>query len=225
MQRQIISTSDGSHTVSVPELHVTYHSIHGAIQESIHVFIKAGLEYLMSQLKADEPIHIFEMGFGTGLNAFLTAIEAEKHQRKILYTSVELYPLSDDEIALLNYKEVLGQPELFQKLHQVSWNEQNAITDYFNLKKQQTSLADFHSDSNFHLVYYDAFAPAAQPELWTKGIFDKLYSMMLPGGMLVTYCSKGDVRRAMQAAGFHVEKIPGPPRKREMLRAKHTPGP
>ena len=219
MQRQVIPTSDGSHTVSVPELNVTYHSIHGAIQESMHVFIQAGLEYVMQKVDKNETIHIFEMGFGTGLNAFLTAIEAEKQQRKILYTAVELYPLSNDEIEFLNYKDALGQPNLFHQLHQVAWNETIPITDYFTLIKQQVNLTDFQSEQRFHLVYYDAFPPNAQPELWTKEIFEKLYNMMLSGGVLVTYCSKGDVRRAMLAAGFEVEKIPGPPRKREMLRA------
>ena len=219
MERQIIPTSDGSLTVAVPELHVNYHSIHGAIQESVHVYIQAGLNYMMQKLKEDESISIFEMGFGTGLNAFLTAIEAGEQQRNINYSSVELHPLPDTEISLLNYTDILGRKELFQQLHQVAWNENSKVTEYFTLNKQQVNLAELHCDQKFHVVYYDAFAPTAQPELWTIDLFEKLYNMLLPGGILVTYCSKGNVRRAMQAAGFHVEKLPGPKWKREMVRA------
>jgi tRNA U34 5-methylaminomethyl-2-thiouridine-forming methyltransferase MnmC len=158
------------------------------------------------------------MGLGTGLNAFLTALDAEKQQRKIHYTAVEQYPLTLEEASQLNYPETLQHKDLFTSLHQCPWNEDTTITNYFTLRKVQTNLANFSTAQPFNLIYYDAFAPAAQPELWTKDVFEKLYNMLTPGGILVTYCSKGDVRRAMIAAGFTITKLPGPPGKREMVR-------
>jgi tRNA U34 5-methylaminomethyl-2-thiouridine-forming methyltransferase MnmC len=219
VKKEIIRTADGSHTVSVPEMNVTYHSVHGAIQESIHVFIEAGLQYMSARFKESDMLRIFEMGFGTGLNAFLTAIWANEGQAKVHYTAVETSPLFLEEAATLNYADSLGHHDLFQQLHRSNWNDETRLNEFFILEKRRTSLLDFATNKQFHLVYFDAFAPSAQPELWTKEIFEKLHSMLLPGGTLVTYCSKGDVRRAMIAAGFTVEKIPGPPGKREMLRA------
>jgi len=221
MLRQPIITKDGSNTISIPEMNVTYHSHHGAIQESMHVFIDAGLRYVSGALKASDTC-IFEMGFGTGLNALLTLIEAEKEQRKIHYTTVELFPLQEDEIILLNYFEQLERKDLkpvFQHLHQCEWEKDISITPFFTLKKIRMDLFNLSIYQPFNLLYYDAFAPSAQPHLWTKDVFEKLYNMLLPGGILVTYCSKSDVRRAMQAAGFIVEKIQGPRGKREMVRA------
>jgi tRNA U34 5-methylaminomethyl-2-thiouridine-forming methyltransferase MnmC len=230
MDREIILTKDGSHTVSVPEMNVTYHSVHGAIQESMHVFIDAGFRQFSEQTE----LRIFEMGFGTGLNALLTLIEAEKTKQQIHYTSVELYPLQAKEIDKLNYCGQLNRKDLesvFTQLHQCDWEKEIRITEYFTLRKLNTSLSTFNpftetSDNKnsstlqlFNLIYYDAFAPSAQPELWTAGIFEKLYGILNNKGALVTYCSKGDVRRAMQTAGFIIEKIPGPPGKREMVRA------
>jgi tRNA U34 5-methylaminomethyl-2-thiouridine-forming methyltransferase MnmC len=221
MERKIIITKDGSHTISIPEMNVTYHSIHGAIQESMHVFIQAGLidsgmfDYVGVQ-------GVLEIGFGTGLNALLTLIEADRHKNRIYYTAVELYPLNETETSQLNYCEQLNQPQykpLFEKMHQCEWEEMFEITNNFRLTKTKRNLLDFSTENSFYLIYFDAFAPAAQPELWTKEVFEKLYSLLNEGGILVTYCSKGEVRRAMQAAGFIIEKIPGPPGKREMLRA------
>jgi len=209
VKREIILTGDGSHTISVPEMNVTYHSVHGAIQESVHVFIQAGLRVL-------------EIGFGTGLNALLTLLEADKHMNRIYYTAVELYPLNETEISQLNYCEQLNVPHykpLFEKMHQCEWEEMSEITDNFRLTKTKCNLLDFSTENLFYLIYFDAFDPAAQPGLWTKEVFEKLYSMLNEGGIVVTYCSKGDVRRAMQSAGFHIEKIPGPPGKKEMIRA------
>lgn len=220
MKKEIIQTADGSHTVSIPEMNVTYHSVHGAIQESRHVFIEAGLAYLSGRLEQPGILRIFEMGFGTGLNAFLTAIKATEAQTEIHYTAIETSPLFLEEVTTLNYTEVLGHRDLFQQLHQSNWNDETVINEFFTIEKQRLSLLDFTTSNRFHLIYFDAFAPSAQPELWTKEIFEKLFAAMLPGGMLVTYCSKGDVRRAMMAAGFTVEKIPGPPGKREMVRAE-----
>lgn len=214
MLREIILTKDGSHSVSIPEMRVTYHSIHGAVQESMHVFIHAGLHYI-KDIFPDGPIHILEVGFGTGLNALLTLQEAATWQRQVHYTSLELFPLEREQALQLNYAD---QP-CFATLHTSEWEEDVQVTPFFTLHKKKISLPDFSSAPAFHLVYFDAFAPAAQPELWAKEIFEKLRNALFSSGALVTYCSKGDVRRAMQAAGFKVGKIAGPPGKREMVRA------
>jgi tRNA U34 5-methylaminomethyl-2-thiouridine-forming methyltransferase MnmC len=222
MQRQIISTADGSHTISIPEMNVTYHSTHGAIRESMHVFIEAGLSKINEAGKKE--LHIFEMGLGTGLNALLTLLEAEKNQQLIHYTALELFPLEQEAIQSLNYCDQLNRKDLqpfFEQLHTCDWEKEISISPHFILKKSRTDLLNFNPLDSQHwdLVYFDAFAPSAQPALWTQQVFEKLYNMLAPGGLLTTYCSKGDVRRAMQAARFKVEKIPGPPGKREMVRA------
>lgn len=222
MERRVISTADGSSTVSIPEMNVTYHSTHGAIQESLHVFIQAGLNQTLSRLSA---VSILEMGFGTGLNALLTLMEAEAAKKPVRYTAIELYPLEPEQIKMLNYCEQLDRNDLqesFESLHRSAWEKDISITENFTLFKSGTDLLKFeipqHSQQ-FHLIYFDAFAPAAQPQLWTSNVFEKLYASLSPDGILVTYCSKGDVRRAMQGAGFRVEKLAGPPGKREMVRA------
>lgn len=222
MKRELIITGDGSHSISVPEMNVTYHSVYGAIQESMHVFIKAGLRD--SGLFDFVGVHrVLEIGFGTGLNALLTLIEADKHKNRIYYTGIELYPLANAEIDELNYCEQLNQPDYKQrleKMHQCAWEEMIEISPYFRLTKTKCDLADYSTEDPYSIIYFDAFAPKAQPELWTKKIFEKLYALLIAGGVLVTYCSKGDVRRAMIAAGFKVEKLPGPKGKREMIRAR-----
>ena len=220
MKKEIIQTADGSHTVSIPEMNVTYHSVHGAIRESVHVFIEAGLYHVSRRLESPAMLHIFEMGFGTGLNAFLTATWAMETKTKVRYTAVETAPLFLEEAEKLNYASSSEHQALFRQLHQSNWNDEKVINEFFTLEKQRSGLQEFTTGNQFHLVYFDAFAPSAQPELWTKEIFEKLFGMLLPGGVLVTYCSKGDVRRAMTAAGFTIEKIPGPPGKREMVRAE-----
>lgn len=220
-ERQLTITKDGSHTVSIPEMNVAYHSHHGAIQESLHVFIDAGLKFVLDKDKLPA-IEIFEMGFGTGLNALLTMIEAEKLQQPVHYTTIELYPLQENEINPLNYFEQLKRPDLesrFQLLHSCEWEKDIIITPFFTLDKIKVSLFDFTTQQRFHLVYYDSFAPSAQPEHWTTEVFEKIFSILLPGGILVTYCSKSIVRKAMQAVGFVVTKIQGPWGKREMIRA------
>ena len=200
-----------------PMMQVTYHSRHGAVQESRHVFIQAGLQPLLKQYNT---LRVFEMGFGTGLNALLTLEQAIAHDQVIYYQAVEKYPLNGEEIKQLDYKQILPD-EYFTTLHQCNCNEPVAIHPFFTLYKSCISLQEFKAESPFHLIYYDAFAPAAQPELWTQQIFEQLYAMLKDGGVLVTYCSKGDVRRNMLAAGFKVEKLAGSPG-REMLRAtKH----
>ncbi len=228
MQRKLILTDDGSHSIEIPEMNVTYHSFHGAIKESKHVFIEAGLYKALDTAAfggTSDTIHIFEMGFGTGLNALLTLIEAEKFKQEIYYETVELSPLDKEEIKSLNYCEQLQHNDLqstFEQLHFCEWEKEIEITDNFILKKLNTNLIKFSTERKFNLIYFDAFAPNAQPELWTEEIFKKMFSILKSGGILVTYCSKGTVRRAMQAACFTVEKIQGPPGKREMLRAKKS---
>ena len=218
MERKIIKTGDGSHSIELPQLVATYHSIHGAIQESKHVFIEAGLNLFLNHADL-QALTIFEMGLGTGLNAFLTAIEATKHKIHIHYTAVEQFPISPDDAGALNYPHYLQNQDAFIKIHESNWEEYIQISKFFSLRKVKTSFVDLYSNEKFHLIYYDAFAPNTQPELWTKEIFEKLLDMLQPNGVLVTYCSKGNVRRAMMAAGFTVKKLPGPPGKREILKA------
>lgn len=219
MNRQVVKTNDNSSTLYVPQLEQHYHSTHGAIQESKHVFIGAGLKNFLNR---NEPVHILEIGFGTGLNALLTLLEAEAHKLDIRYTTLEKYPLSMKEMLQLNYGELLGSKEIkrhLAELHQTVWGKWLEITPHFSILKLEIDFRKFHASSEFDLIYFDAFAPSAQPDLWTEKIFTAMFESLKPGGMLVTYCVKGDVRRNMKAAGFEVEKIPGPPGKREMMRA------
>jgi tRNA U34 5-methylaminomethyl-2-thiouridine-forming methyltransferase MnmC len=220
MKRKLIFTSDGSHSISVPDLDVTYHSIHGAIQESKHVFIEAGLKSTGSP--AGTSLKIFEMGFGTGLNALLTIIEAQKIQINIYYETIEQFPLYKNEISVLNYCNQLNREDLqplFEQLHNCEWEKEIKLASDFIFRKSKINLLTFETAETFKLIYFDAFDPNVQPELWTKQIFEKMFAMLEPGGILVTYSSKGDVRRALLGAGFAVEKLPGPKGKREMIRA------
>jgi tRNA U34 5-methylaminomethyl-2-thiouridine-forming methyltransferase MnmC len=222
MQRNLIVTKDGSHSVAIPDLKVSYHSVYGAVQESLHVFIELGLKHWFNQHSAASRCVIFEMGFGTGLNALLSIIEANRLQRRLIYETVEAFPLEDSITQKLNYCEALHEASrqpVFESLHSGEWNKTQEITEFFSFKKKHAPLADYTPAEPINIIFYDAFAPAAQPELWTKEVFENMLSILAPDGMLVTYCSKGDVRRALLAAGFSVEKIPGPPGKREMIRA------
>ena len=220
VKRTIITTTDGSNTIEIPELEVTYHSRWGAMQESMHVFIEAGFRYMFNREDRASPLRIFEMGLGTGLNALLTVIEAEKEKVPVDYTTIEPFPLGEEEWTLLNYGKDEEQTRWLRQIHSAPWGEKVTISDYFTFRKEQRELERFSAAESFHLIYYDAFAPKAQPLLWTREVFEQLYGMLQPNGALVTYCSKSIVRRAMQAAGFSVEKIPGPKWKREMLRAR-----
>ena len=214
MQREIIQTYDGSSSVLIPESNLTYHSIHGAIQESTHVYINTGLIPIIETGLYSE-IKILEIGFGTGLNALLTLKTAESYQQFIQYTTIELIPLSLQEVEQLNYP---GKEELF-RLHMAEWNIISQVSEHFTLFKINQSLLRFKTHNRFHLIYFDAFAPDKQPELWTPDVFLNLFLMLEQGGILVTYSSAGKVRRALQSVGFRVEKIPGPPHKREVIRA------
>ena len=190
MNRVVQNTADGTPTIAIPDMQVTYHSKYGAVQESRHVFIQAGLQPL---LKKYTVIRIFEMGFGTGLNALLTLEQAIEQEQTIYYHTVEKYPLNEEEVNELNYTPILSR-EYFTALHQCNWNEAVTIHPFFTLYKSHIGLQDFKAAIPFHLIYYDAFAPAAQPELWTLQIFEQLYAMVENDGILVTYCSKSDVR-------------------------------
>lgn len=222
VKRELIITKDGSSSVSIPQMQVTYHSLHGAIQESRHVFIRSGL--LDSCLPDYTGMrHVLEIGLGTGLNVLLTLLEADRAANRIYYTAIEADPLEEAFIKELNYCSLLGKPDYqarFEKIHTAGWEEMVEISMYMQLTKHRCRFHDYETTETFNLVYYDPFAPAAQPELWTEPVFKKLFDLLLPGGILVTYCSKGEVRRAMASAGFSVEKIPGPPGKREMVRAR-----
>ena len=214
-------TEDGSHTIYLPEIDEHYHSVHGAIQESVHIYIGQGLLQCSSN-----PISILEIGFGTGLNAFLTFCYAQKQNLRINYFSLEKYPLSEKEYLELNYPETLF-PEyagVFKQMHQTEWNKPVLISPSFTLRKVNADLLtfDFSTVAPVDLVYYDAFAPGKQPEMWTDNILHKVSASVKKGGVLVTYCAKGAVRRALTAAGFEMERIPGPMGKKEILRGKKT---
>ena len=221
MERKIITTADGSSTIYLPDLDETYHSRHGAIQEAIHVFIKSGLEYWLNTNPELHQLSILEIGFGTGLNAFLTCLHADELGCKIDYTGVEAYPVIPEDLRLINYsKEILEgtQESVFNTLHEVPWETKQDITNRFSLLKQQITFEKITDESLHDLIYFDAFGPRVQPDLWGESVFKIMFKALKPKGTLVTYSAQGNARRAMQAVGFLVERIPGPPGKREMLR-------
>lgn len=209
-------TDDGSHTLFIPGMDEHYHSVNGAEQESRHVYIGAGFNQCVDK----ENIKIFEAGFGTGLNAFLTMLEAERQKKNIIYHTVELYPLSRDIIRQLNYGKINSFENEYQKLHRVEWGKDIVITPYFTIRKIEIDLNLYNFTELYDLIYFDAFAPDKQAALWNKELFEKLYDHSVPGGILTTYCAKGWVRRMLQEVGYKVERLPGPPGKREILRAR-----
>ncbi len=214
LQRIIETTGDGSKTIYLPEMDERYHSKHGAWQEAMHVFIEMGLK----QLNYKE-ISILEVGFGTGLNALLTAVYAEKNGLKVNYKGLEAFPVANDMAMQMGYTTSKAESDIFEQMHSCNWESWEEISPFFKLFKHQQKLQSFVSKSEFDLIYFDAFGPRVQDEMWVAEIFDKLYTAMKPKGILTTYCAKGSVRRNMQAAGFEVQRLPGPPGKREMLRA------
>ena len=217
---QIEQTADGSQTLFVPELNEHYHTVKGALTESEHIFIQMGLKH-----SSVEAPHVLEIGFGTGLNAFLTLLTADTDQRNIHYTTLERYPVTPALIEQLTYPELIcpERKDDFQALHQAAWNTDVQLTPYFTLHKVETDFTSYTFPATYDVIYFDAFAPEKQPEMWTQSLFDTLYQQLNPQGILTTYCAKGTVRRMLQAAGFMVERLPGPPGgKREILRAtKH----
>ena len=224
MQRKIVTTKDGSTSIKIVEWEEQYHSKHGAIQEAKHVFINSGLTHFLSTKnnESNQVVSILEIGFGTGLNAFITLLEAEKKKRAIAYTGIEAYPVSTEEIEQLNYLSVLNAKDkasLFMAMHHLPWEAFQDITNHFSLKKEKKQFSEIKNENTFNIVYFDAFGPRVQPELWTESLFYIMFKAMKSKGVLVTYCAQGNARRAMQAVGFNVEKIQGPPGKRHMLRA------
>ncbi len=212
---EIVISEDGSHTLFVPELDEHYHSTHGAIQESTHVFIQAGLQFHLQ-----DEMNVLEFGFGTGLNALLTHIYSE--DSKITYHTLEKYPIDNHAAEQLNYQQMDNGAfaDFFKKMHTSEWGKAITLDKNFILYKQQCDFKDVELPvEQFDLVYFDAFAPDKQPNLWTKSIFEKVYASLKFQGVLTTYCAKGVVRRTLQEVGFKVERLPGPPGKREMLRA------
>jgi tRNA U34 5-methylaminomethyl-2-thiouridine-forming methyltransferase MnmC len=218
LNRRVVNTSDGTSTFYLPELGEHFHSINGAIQESEHVFIRSALN-----VHQKEKLTILEVGFGTGLNAWLTLLEMAASDRKAAYYAIELYPLTETEYAQLNFTE--GRPDedgaLFRELHRCPWNEKVALTPGFSLMKIACDFTTFSLSSLplFDLIFFDAFSPEKQSGMWTAAGFERLFQQCCQGAILVTYCAKGQVRRDLIQAGFQVERLPGPPGKREMLRA------
>ncbi|WP_297804424.1 tRNA (5-methylaminomethyl-2-thiouridine)(34)-methyltransferase MnmD [uncultured Polaribacter sp.] len=214
MKREILITSDGSTTINLPELNEQYHSKNGSINESYHVFINSGLRQVASNV-----VSILEIGFGTGLNCFITYLEAEK---EIHYVGVEAYPVTSEEVEKMNFISVLNAEKdkaSFEKIHDIPWEEKHQISNKFSLTKRKQFFEDIDDKNAFNLIYFDAFGARVQPQLWTVEIFRKMFDSLQENGILVTYSAKGSVRRAMQEVGFTVERLPGPPGKREMLRA------
>jgi len=218
MKNVLIETQDGSHSLMSGAFGVSYHSRYGAIQESLHVFIKAGLHW--KALKSKQ-LRILEIGFGTGLNAYLTMLEAARLGLDIYYETIEAYPISVEQAATLNYPQFLQpeeSPTLFMELHRAPFGEKIVITRHFQLQKQQMQFENIQHKDAFDLVFFDAFAPDSQPESWEQPMLQKVYEALKKDGIMVTYCAKGYVKRNLKAVGFQVEALPGPPGKREMTR-------
>ncbi|KUJ60659.1 SAM-dependent methyltransferase [Flavobacteriaceae bacterium CRH] len=217
MEREIIKTLDGSTTIHIKEWDECYHSKHGAIQEAKHVFIKNGLS-----LFENNPVTILEIGFGTGLNAFITFLEATQKKQKIDYVGVEAYPVDEKEVLEMNYVAELDALEfenIFEKMHKCEWNKKTEICEVFSLTKRKQFFDEINDFEIFDLIYFDAFGYRVQPELWSTEIFQKMYDSLKPNGVLVTYAARGVVKISMIEVGFTVEKLAGPPGKREMFRA------
>lgn len=218
MKRKFIETADGSTSIYLEEMDEHYHSKHGAIAESNHIFIKNGLLPKSSQ----EEISVFEVGMGTGLNVMTTIKAADEHQLKVHYHTVEAFPIKEEELGLINFSSLLGMDQgLFLRIHTVPWEIENLLQDNFKLSKFHSKLSELELRAAFFdVVYFDAFAPEKQEEMWTEEIFQKMFDVLKAEGILVTYCVKGVIRRRLQAVGFRVEKLKGPEGgKREMCRA------
>ena len=217
MRREIITTADGSTTIHLPDWDENYHSKHGAIQEAKHVFIKNGLSLFQGK-----SVSIMEIGFGTGLNAFITFLEGQKLRQTIDYVGIEAYPISAEEVKGMNYVAALNaenQRAIFEVMHNNAWEIPNPLSDSFVLTKKQQFFDTIDTIEKFDLIYFDAFGYRVQPELWSTSIFQRMYNSLKNNGVLVTYAARGVIKRSMIEAGFTVEKLDGPPGKREMFRA------
>ena len=213
---EIIRTSDGSDTLYVPEIDEHYHSVHGAVQESKFIFINNGLNYVKSG-----SVRIFEAGFGTGLNALLSAEVSARDNKEIFYTSIEKYPLPENIINSLNYKDFVSEngKKIFNSIHSCRWNRPVKLSRNFTLLKIEGDLLTYNIEGKYDLIYFDAFGPDKQPELWTNEVFMRIADIASPNGILVTYSVKGEVKRALKKNGFKVTILTGPPGKRHILRA------
>lgn len=217
-KRELRITGDGSHTFHIPEWNEQYHSKHGAIQEALHVYIKEGLHYKLQENPS--AINLLEMGFGSGLNCLLSYLESETKKIKLHYTSVDAYPLLLEEVKLLNFHTELAIPQnVFLQFHKTPWNKIVSFSDCFSLTKKQALFENVDFSDEFDLIYFDVFGIRVQPELWTVEIFKKMYEALKSGGALITYASNGQTRRNLQNVNFKVEKLKGPPGKKEMIRA------
>ena len=215
MKREIITTRDGSTTIHLTDWNESYHSKNGAIQEAYHVFIQNGLSLIEAK-----SVSVLEIGFGTGLNAFITLLEAQKNNLVIDYTGIEAYPVAEEEAFAMNYLAELKANDLtaeFQKMHQCAWEEKVIFNPNFSLTKRNQFFQDIQDKDSFDLIYFDAFGYQVQPELWSTEIFQKMYNSLKERGILVTYAARGVIKRSMQEVGFIVKKVPGPPGKREMM--------
>ncbi len=215
MTERVRIADDGLATLYSVEFNQYYHSVRGVGDEAETVYLGLGFRKKASEMSQ---IAIFEMGFGTGFNVLMTALEAQKLGIMVYYTSIEAFPISQEDIALLNY-DTEFDTTLFKKIHEAAWGEFIEIIPHFYLRKINSTLQDLVLDTAFDVIYYDAFAPSSQPELWTEDVFRKLYQMTNDGGVLTTYCSKTVVRRALEAVGYRVEKHSGPRGKRDVIRA------
>jgi len=218
MKRKIIQTADGSNTLYVEELDETYHSTHGAIQEAEHVFIQNGL----SQFIERDEVTVFELGFGTGLNCLLTAIYGQKHNLKVNYFGIEAFPVEEELLIAMNYTNDMNEDavERYAQIHQSSWDEMNELDSGFFLKKIEQKIEDLEVDKEaIDLIYFDAFGPRAQSEMWDISVLKKMVDLLKPNGILVTYCAQGQFKRDLKSLGFVLEALAGPPGKREMTRA------
>lgn len=216
MKREVIITSDGSTSIHLPDWGESYHSKHGAIQEAYHVFIKNGLF-----LCKEESVSVLEIGFGTGLNAFITLLESEKTNQNIDYVGVEGFPISAEEISQMNYASQLNvgsYVDFFKQMHATCWEDKHLISSHFQLTKRNQLFTEITDKNQFDVIYFDAFGYRVQPELWSAEIFLKMYNALNINGILVTYACRGPIKKAMIEAGFQIEKLAGPPGKREMLR-------
>lgn len=212
-------TNDRSHTIRSSVYGEMYHSKYGAIQESLHVFIKNGLHHV---IRSDRDTRVFEVGFGSGLNAYLAAQLASRLNVSLTYHSIELHPLEEHIWSALNYPSLLngGDSKVFDKIHHAAWNEEVAIDAHFKLQKIHSDISAFYlKESHYDIIFFDAFAPSTQEELWTTEIFVKMHNCLISRGLLATYCAKGYVKRNLKAAGFRVVAVAGPPGKREMTLA------
>ena len=226
MKREILTTQDGSTTIHLPDWDESYHSKHGAIQEAYHVFIKSGFSLFTEpdrkSFSEGKSISILEIGFGTGLNAFITYLEAQKNNQDINYVGVEAYPIAVDEALQMNYVSQLDATDeslIFNKMHTTVWEEKQTLSSTFSLTKRKQFFQDIDDVNAFDLIYFDAFGFRVQPELWSLEVFQKMFQAMKSGGVLVTYACRSSIKKAMLESGFTVEKLPGAPGKREMLRA------